>query len=172
MAEPRFLLVSGGSPARVAPGAWPGHWAPVAGSAHADGAWFAWRLLGSNNRELGRSSSVFADASSCYRSALALQLGLSTAEPIAEVNQGTGLWVWRVELDGAPSAVAARPYKRRRECLYSLERFLASAPVATTDPRRPSRPIRGRARPAAVRPRVGHHDRVASGIPSASGGPA
>jgi hypothetical protein len=126
VAEPRFLLVSGGSPVR-------GRTLSRADGASAQETWYAWRLLGSNNRELGRSSAVYADPPACFRSAEALQAGVSRAEPVAAVNQKTGLWVWRLDLEGTPAAVAARSYKRRRECLYSLERFLATAPLARTE---------------------------------------
>lgn len=129
MAQPRFLLVAGTASARPGWAQWPDE--PVAADEVAtDGSWVAWRLAGGNNRELGRSAAVFADVSACRDAAVLLQRELVRTRRVAAVNDSTGLWGWRVELDGRPVAAAGRLYLRQRECHYSLTQFLAAVPNA------------------------------------------
>ncbi|HVQ96339.1 MAG TPA: hypothetical protein VMU51_35300 [Mycobacteriales bacterium] len=145
MAQPRFLFVAGAGPAAPGWAHWPNETA-VAGSVAVDGSWVAWRLAGGNNRELGRSAGVFADVATCREAALTLQQELSRARRVATVNDSTGLWGWRVELDAQPVAAAGRLYLRQRECQYSLTQFLAAVPAAKLTAhvvylaREPSRP--------------------------------
>jgi hypothetical protein len=128
MAQPRFLFVAGVGSGRPGWAHWPDETA--AGSVAADGSWVAWRLAGGNNRELGRSAVVYADVTACREAATTLQQELSRAKRVAAVNDSTGLWGWRVELDARPVAAAGRLYLRQRECQYSLTQFLAAVPAA------------------------------------------
>lgn len=143
MARPRFLLV-----ARTAAARRPWLWwldavqlpEPRDGTdpAAADGAGsaglaegVAWRLSGGNNRELGRSALVHRDAAACIASVVRLQTGLARAEPVVILNELTGLWGWRIDLDAEPVAASARLYPRRREATYSATQFVAAAEFAT-----------------------------------------
>lgn len=90
----------------------------------------AWRLVGGNNRELGRSLETFPDESACRLAVTALQRGLDRAEPRIVVSKPTGSWSWMLGLDGHDVAVSGRSYQRHRECEYSLTQFLAALPVA------------------------------------------
>jgi hypothetical protein len=89
------------------------------------GEWYAWRLIGTNNHELGRS----AVSSGSYESALAafdeLRDGLDRAVQLPVAERPTGRWGWRLELDGAPVAVSGRWYQRDKLSLLGAAKFVA-----------------------------------------------
>jgi hypothetical protein len=119
----RFLFVTG----RLIDGSPTPHW-PVVGRAFSgapglDGSWVAWRVSGTNNRELGRSAEVYEDVVSCYESALYLQHNIERTTAIVAADHHSGLWVWQLDLDGHAVAVAGRPYQRHREARHSLTQF-------------------------------------------------
>ena len=120
MAEVRFLL----TPARVA---------AFGASAERPGRRgpgpVRWRLMGRNNRELGRSAQVFLDQAACRGAVVLLRRRIGEARPVV-TGDGSGRWVWRLHLDGAPVAVVGRSYPRRRECLDNLRQFLAAVESA------------------------------------------
>jgi len=115
-----------------------GRWAPTdkegfsssAFESAAGGEMVAWRLVGGNNRELGRSLGTYRDEPACRVAVTALQRGLDRAEPRMVVTDPTGSWSWMLGLDGHAVAVSGRSYRRHRECQYSLRQFLAALPVA------------------------------------------
>lgn len=89
-----------------------------------------WRLVGANNRELGRApGSVAVDAACCVVVA-ELQAKLPEASGRVKVAAPTNSWIWSVECEGEVLAVSGRAYLRQRECQYSLWQFLAAAAVA------------------------------------------
>lgn len=91
----------------------------------------AWRLLGANNRELGRSAVWYPDRDSCLEAVHSLQreIGAVTSAITAVANPG-GAWSWQLAVRGRPVAVAGRPYHRHRECAYNLSHFVAAVPAA------------------------------------------
>lgn len=91
-----------------------------------------WRLVGANNRELGRAPEPSGGQSAtCCEAVARLQARLPTASGRIKLA-GTGTtWSWTVEGDGELLAVSGRAYLRQRECQYSLWQFLAAAAVAT-----------------------------------------
>lgn len=90
-----------------------------------------WRLLGANNRELGRSAGQFADLDSCQAAVHDLVARIASAVPGITSDSGhTGAWSWRLDLGGRAVAVSCRTYLRHRECTYSLAHFLGAAPEA------------------------------------------
>ena len=101
----------------------------------------SWRLLGGNNRELGRSAKVFMALEVCHLAALDLQKRVTSATPELRAEASTGRWTWSLRLDAEPVAIAGRSYLRLRECQYNLAQFIAFAPEAgvahTTIGRRP-----------------------------------
>ena len=102
MAQPRFQLVPG---ARLA---------------SSDGtAGIGWRLLGANNRELGRSALASPDAESA----------LSGDAHIVH-DPRTGHWAWHLDDDGEVVATSGRGFRHERECRYNLEQFREAAPTA------------------------------------------
>ena len=136
MALPRFLFVTGTSRDGVPVPAWPDRFTTTRGQFGDGGSWVAWRLAGPNNRELGRSARLFPDFSSCLDDAYALPQVLEQLRTLITLNQITGLWSWRLELDGKAVAVSGRGHQRRRECEYNLDRFFATAAVAVPAPSR------------------------------------
>jgi len=117
MALPRVLVVRGGS---LTAGADPS----------ADREWYAWRLIGRNNRELGRSAAIHPDVATCRADVTRLQVAAPRLSRFVVADLDQGLWRWRLESSGEVRAVSARLYNRRRECLYSLDQFLVALPVA------------------------------------------
>ena len=117
MALPRVLVVRGSS---LTAGADP----------IADREWYAWRLIGRNNRELGRSASIHPDVAACRADVIRLQAAAPRLSKFVVADLDQGLWRWRLESSGEVQAVSARLYNRRRECLYSLDQFLVALPVA------------------------------------------
>jgi hypothetical protein len=120
-----------------------------------DGAWYAWRLLGRNNRELGRSSTVHSSADACVASLGVLRTRISDLVPMLVADVDTGLWGWRLELDGAPAVVSPRTYHRQREGHYSVGQFLLLAASAQVgDPHGSVPPRRRVPLSASLRPVV------------------
>jgi hypothetical protein len=129
VARPRFLLVLGHQiGGRFAP-PWPGLGRTVA-ELPADGAWVAWRLLGSNHREVARSASVFPDVTACLAAIGIVRDALAAHTTQLRIEAVGGLWSWVLTIDDVASAVASRPYQRQRECDYNCHVFLAAAPAA------------------------------------------
>jgi hypothetical protein len=89
-----------------------------------------WRLLGANNRELGRSARSFADQADCWAAIERLKAQLTNAEPRLAILDPRGSWGWQLLLDGEEQAVSARLFSRLRECRYSLDQFLDKVPAA------------------------------------------
>jgi hypothetical protein len=125
----RFQFVVGRRCHGVSVPAWPGYDATDA----PDGEWCAWRLLGGNNRDLGRSAKVFPGESDCRTAVESVQQRADELVPVIVAEAVTGMWSWRLQLDGVPVAVAARPYFRQREGHYNLGQFLAALADADLD---------------------------------------
>jgi hypothetical protein len=91
-----------------------------------------WRLLGANNRELGRSALAYAEAESAL--AAIGRLRSTASDDVSHVlhDQRTGLWVWQLIDDGALVATSGRGFRHERECRYNLEQFRSAAPTAPT----------------------------------------
>lgn len=132
MAEIRYLLSSPSrSATRDSQDAW-GYPAPEA---------TIWRLIGLNNRELGRSAQAYVDPPSCRAGIGFLRRQLDHLDQ--RVWCDGGRWQWRLELNARPVATSGRGYARRREAEFNLAQFLAAAPQAR---------IPGAPRPLPVRP--------------------
>ena len=128
MAEPRFQLLMGASrqsSPRVVrvPG---GATTPAPRRARQ----VTWRLLGANNRELGRSARSFSDQAECCAAIERLKSEMTSADPRMAILDPRGSWGWQLLLDGDEQAVSARLFSRLRECRYSLEQFLDKVPDA------------------------------------------
>jgi len=130
MVAPRFLFVAGTRPATESWFRWPDPLGLRTEQVGPDGSWFGWRLAAANNRELGRSASVFADLDSCRASVARLASSIDSTVPTTTIDDKTGLRAWQLSLDGELVAVSARRYHRQRECLYSLAHFLEAVRIA------------------------------------------
>lgn len=89
-----------------------------------------WRLLSSNNRDLGRSATAFPDAGSCLLTVRRLQRLVDRAVAI-QLRAGRLAWTWRVRLDGVDLAVSSRTYQRRVQAESACAVFLGLVPTAT-----------------------------------------
>jgi hypothetical protein len=69
---------------------------------------------------------VFPDPHECRAAVERVRRYAAELVPVVVADAGTGMWSWRLELDGVPVAVAARPYHRQREGKYNLTRFLSA----------------------------------------------
>jgi len=127
MAQPRFLFIC----SYPEKGRDEGSRAHVPGAASSEHEHVAWRLLGANNRELGRSPVWYPDLDSCLEAVRVLkrEIGAVTSAITAGTLPG-GAWSWRLAVSGHPVAVAGRPYHRHRECAYNLSHFVAAVPTA------------------------------------------
>ena len=96
----------------------------------ASGQWVAWRLLGSNHREVARSASVFPDVRTCLVDVAEVRAIVAGAAGEVQVDAVGGLWGWALMVNGTPRAVAGRLYQRQQECDYHSRIFLASAAKA------------------------------------------
>jgi len=129
MAHPRFALVIGGSRSAAPVSTWP-YGDRVVGGAAANGSWFAWRLLGGNNRELGRSAEVHPSAATCRDAAAQVRTRIAALTSVLATDARQGQWRWRLDDTEATLAVSSRLYLRQRECTYNLAQFVAGAAVA------------------------------------------
>jgi uncharacterized protein YegP (UPF0339 family) len=115
MAQPRFQLVPG---ARLVGGA---------------GTGIGWRLLGANNRELGRSASAYPDAEAALDGVGHVREIAVLAQAHIVHDSSNGMWAWQVhDSDGAVAATSGRGFRHERECRYNLEQFRSTAPSAPT----------------------------------------
>jgi hypothetical protein len=89
-----------------------------------------WRLLGMNNRELGRSAHAFPDAESAQAAITRLRADL--VQTIGHINHDPihQSWHWRLDGPDGPIAVSGRGFRHERECRYNLEQFREASPVA------------------------------------------
>ena len=113
MATPRFQLVPG---ARLAAGT--------------GGGGVGWRLLGANNRELGRSAASYVDAEAALESVTRVRELATSGEAHIVHEPQNGLWAWHLEDAGVLVANSGRGFRHERECRYNLEQFRDAAPTA------------------------------------------
>ena len=124
---PRFFLVLGHQLRGQMLPSWPGG-GRIERPAAGDGEWVAWRLVGSNHREIARSAGVFRDAAAAREAIITVRTGVERAT--AGTDAVRGLWAWQLSIDGAPVAVSSRPYQRYRDCADSLATAVAAIKVA------------------------------------------
>lgn len=102
-----------------------------------------WRLLGTNNRELGRSADQFETLDACLKAVEAARdLIQVTDQPriYFTTDEGTGYsWWWSVERARSHFITAARTFSRQRDCLTNFEEFRANAVVAVVTSAVPQR---------------------------------
>lgn len=132
MGGTRFRFVAGRGAGLDARPRWPDELGKWTGSIGNDGGWVAWRLLGPNNRELGRSVSVFPDLAEARRAADSVRRDIGLMRATITSGSTRGGWTWRLWLDDETAAVCSpRSYLRQQECAYNLEVFLAGVAQST-----------------------------------------
>lgn len=103
-----------------------------------------WRLIGANNRELGRSAVTFDSLDVCRAAVVQLRERIDQARVLFAMADATGTWIWRLGFGGTEVAVSGRTYQRQRECQHSLSLFLLAVPLASVNESIPHRPrLRG-----------------------------
>ena len=114
MSAPRFQLTPGGRLVHD----------PSAGGV-------GWRLLGPNNRELGRSALAYTDAEDALVAVDAVRhLARAGASHIVHESTATP-WVWQLQDEsGVVVATSGRGFRHERECRYNLDQFREAAPTA------------------------------------------
>ena len=127
MSQPRYLFV----PAEVVVAPSPErrvNWRAVQGGNVGVGV--AWRLLGGNNHELGRSIPAYESLEAAAAAIAALIADVGSVEQLIAPSQVTSRWGWRLLLNAHPIVASGRWYQREREARYNLEQFLLAAPEA------------------------------------------
>jgi len=99
--------------------------------ASADGP-VRWRLLGGNNRPLGRSSLDFPDIPACLQE-LTVLVGVLTDLAGRVDRYPPNLWIWRLALQGMDVVVSAHPYDRQIRARHGMRQFIDRAAVARVD---------------------------------------
>jgi len=127
VSQPRYLFV----PAEVLETPSPERrvsWRAAQGGNSATGV--AWRLLGGNNHELGRSIPAYRDLDEAVAAVAWLQDHVTEVEAVIAPSAATSRWGWRLLNAGSDVAASGRWYQREREARYNLDQFLLAAPVA------------------------------------------
>jgi hypothetical protein len=94
--------------------------------------WCAWRLVGGNNREIGRSPRTFPSFHDCYQAVRDLQHQLPRAVLVLRHDDRENRWAWRAHVDDVSVATSGRLYQRHRECQSNAKQFFELLPEATT----------------------------------------
>lgn len=87
-----------------------------------------WRLLGGNNRELGRSAQAFPVDS--FLEEIERLQSMADHLSLVVTPTPTGKWFWAASNRGTRMAVSSRVYGRQREARYNAEQFLRALPLA------------------------------------------
>lgn len=112
---------------------------PKAGLTHiqlfadTEGAPVRWRLLGGNNRELGRGIEQFQDLDSCRRGIDNLRLVLGELESTVQ-RSGPSTWMWRLVRGGEVVATSAHRYDRLIRCRLGLAHFMTHLATCEVGP--------------------------------------
>jgi hypothetical protein len=117
MGQPRFLFMSG--VART-PDVLPG----------LGELWFAWRMVGANNRPMARSTSLFPSAATCREAVAELQSAQLEQGLTLVADPVHGTWSWTFAVGSRTKACSGRSYHRQRECRYNANAFVDAVPLA------------------------------------------
>lgn len=89
------------------------------------GSWYGWRLIGANNRELGRSALSFASYQLARRAILQLKQGIGRLVHHSTTDPRTGRWGWQIDLEESAVAVSSRWYERDHDGRIGAAKFVA-----------------------------------------------
>ena len=110
-----------------------------------------WRLLGGNNRELGRGSLAYPDADLCREGLAKTLLDLPTLVP-AVMRVDHSHWGWRLRADAVDIVGSGHAFDRRPRCEEACARFVELAPHASVRDALTVMPWGGRSmRPSVLR---------------------
>jgi hypothetical protein len=94
------------------------------------GDWYGWRLMGANNRELGRSARSYPSYPGARRAVWYLQQHANRLVRTTLVDPATGRWGWRLDLDDKAVAVSGRWYERDHDSRVGMDKFVTLIPDA------------------------------------------
>lgn len=126
MADVRFLILCGPPSLDPSTVGYP----PSEPDGGADGWWYAWRLMASNNRRLARGVTSFASRRFAVDAITRLRGALTNLEPLVLADPRDGSWGWHAELDGVRVVLCPHSYERERDCRGGFRRFLDAVPRA------------------------------------------
>ena len=90
-----------------------------------------WRLLGGNNREVGRGAERYADVEAAIVAIKHIQLRV--ADLVPQVGRATpNQWRWTLSLDGTIVVASGHAFDRQIRCEQALAQFrllFGSAPI-------------------------------------------
>jgi hypothetical protein len=89
-----------------------------------------WRLLGGNNRELGRGLLAYPDAEQCRAGLARTILELPSLVP-AVMRVDHSHWGWRLRSGSLEIVGSGHPFDRRPRCEEACTRFVEMAPHAS-----------------------------------------
>jgi hypothetical protein len=89
-----------------------------------------WQLVSANNRELARSTGLFAGYRAASDGARLTISGLASAVVRPVVDEARGLHGWYLSIDGEPAVICSRWYLADRERSQAVKLALASLGVA------------------------------------------
>ena len=92
-----------------------------------------WRLLSSNNREIGRGAESYPDAESCRLAVKELQANLDALRPLVR-RADANSWIWQLLLAGRLVALSAHGYDRQIRCARGVSQFRAELGAALVLP--------------------------------------
>jgi hypothetical protein len=96
---------------------------------HLPGGRITWRLLATNNRDLGRGSDAYPSREALREALLALQRGAAGLEAVL-TRTGPSSWGWRILAGDVTIAVASRNYQRRIQATQAAAVALQLIPQA------------------------------------------
>ena len=152
MNGPRFVPVSCTLPSGARRTSWPDR-SGLLEEPWTTASWVAWRLLGRNNHELGRSAVVFPTPAHLLQDLVDLAAAADALVASVHADGAQAEWRWRLQVEGRTVAVSSRTYLRQRECHYSASMFRQALPDAALPVVRiPEGRVRPEGRTAARRP--------------------
>lgn len=93
-----------------------------------------WRLISSNNWELGRCPAPFDDLAGCSAAVDRVRAGVGGAREVVSQDAAGG-WRWQLRMQGDVVALSSRSHGRRVECEGTLTQFRRVAAEADSEPR-------------------------------------
>jgi hypothetical protein len=84
-----------------------------------------WRLLGANNRDLGRGAAAYPGADECRVAITRAVASMSALERV--IARKADRWNWRLRERGHDVVVSGRSFENRRTCDEACHRFVAAA---------------------------------------------
>ena len=109
------------------------HWVALLGG-RAGAYAYSWRLLGPNNRELGRSTCASPTIEEAYAHVVSIKSVVHTGS-FRYSRNSRGDWAWAAVIDNERQLRSCRNFRRERECVYNADVFLER--LSATDIQRP-----------------------------------